>query len=51
MSQIRNASDSTCKKLFRDDGCFADICNYAFFKENRSLNLKNLFQEKMMFQH
>ena len=32
MSQIRNASDSTCKKLFRDDGCFADICNYAFFQ-------------------
>ena len=27
----RNTSDTTCKKLFRDEGCFADICNYAFF--------------------
>ena len=28
----RNASDSTCKKLLRDKGCFADLCNYAFFQ-------------------
>ena len=27
----RNTSDSTCKKLLRDEGCFADLCNYAFF--------------------
>ena len=28
----RNTSDSTCKKLLRDKGCFADLCNYAFFQ-------------------
>ena len=28
----RNASDSTCKKLLRDEGCFADLCNYTFFQ-------------------
>ena len=28
----RNTSDSTCKKLLRDEGCFADLCNYAFFQ-------------------
>ena len=44
----RNTSDSTCKKLLRDEGCFADLCNYAFFKEDRSLNQKNLFLEKMI---
>ena len=31
-----------------DEGCFADLCNYAFFKEDMSFNLKNLFQEKMI---
>lgn len=31
MRQIRNASDTTCKQLLRDEECFADLCNYAFF--------------------
>ena len=38
----RNTSDSTCKKLLRDEGCFADLCNYALRMT------KNLFQEKMI---
>ena len=42
MSQIRNASDSTCKKLFRDDGCFADICNYAFFQGKQIIKPEEL---------
>ena len=42
MSQIRNASDSTCKKLFRDDGCFADICNYAFFQGKQTIKPEEL---------
>ena len=44
----RNPSDSTCKKLLRDKGCFADLCNYAFFQGRQAFNLKNLFQEKMI---
>ena len=42
MSQIRNASDSFCKKLFRDDGCFADICNYAFFQGKQIIKPEEL---------
>ena len=42
MSQIRNASDSTCKKLFRNDGCFADICNYAFFQGKQIIKPEEL---------
>ena len=42
MSQIRNASDSTCKKLFRDDVCFADICNYAFFQGKQIIKPEEL---------
>ena len=42
MSQIRNASDSTCKKLFRDDGCFADICNYAYFQGKQIIKPEEL---------
>ena len=31
MSQIRNASDTTCKQLLRDGECFADLCNALYF--------------------
>ena len=44
----RNASDSTSKKLLRDKGCFPNSVIMLFFKEDRSFNLKNLFQEKMI---
>ena len=38
----RNASDSTCKKLLRDKGCFADLCNYAFFQGRQVIKPEEL---------
>ena len=38
----RNASDSTCKKLLRDKGCFADLCNYAFFNGRQVIQPEEL---------
>ena len=42
MSQIRNASDATCKQLLRDDECFADLCNYAFFQGKQVIKPEEL---------
>ena len=38
----RNTSDSTCKKLLRDKGCFADLCNYAFFQGRQIIQPEEL---------
>ena len=38
----RNTSDSTCKKLLRDKGCFADLCNYAFFNGRQVIQPEEL---------
>jgi hypothetical protein len=38
----RNASDSTSKKLLRDKGCFAELCNYAFFQGRQVIQLEEL---------
>ena len=38
----RNTSDSTCKKLLRDKGCFADLCNYAFFQGRQVIQPEEL---------
>ena len=38
----RNANDSTCKKLLRDEGCFADFCNYAFFQGRQVIKPEEL---------
>ena len=38
----RNASDSTCKNLLRDEGCFADFCNYAFFQGRQVIKPEEL---------
>ena len=38
----RNTSDSTCKKLLRDEGCFADLCNYAFFQGRQVIKSEEL---------
>ena len=38
----RNTSDSTCKKLLRDEGCFADLCNYAFFQGRQVIKPEEL---------
>ena len=38
----RNNSDSTCKKLLRDNGCFADLCNYALFQGRQVIKSEEL---------
>ena len=38
----RNPSDSTFKKLLRDKGCFADLCNYAFFQGRQVIQPEEL---------
>ena len=38
----RNTSDATCKKLLRDKGCFADLCNYAFFQGRQVIQPEEL---------
>ena len=38
----RNPSDSTCKKLLRDKGCFADLCNYTFFQGRQVIQPEEL---------
>ena len=45
----RNASDSTCKKLLRDKGCFADLCNYAFFQGRQVIQPEELVSREMIF--
>ena len=42
----RNASDSTCKKLLRDKGCFADLCNYAFFNGRQVIQPEELISRE-----
>ena len=42
----RNASDSTCKKLLRDKGCFADLCNYAFFNGRQVIQPEELVSKE-----
>ena len=38
----RNTRDATCKKLLRDKGCFADLCNYAFFNGRQVIQPEEL---------
>ena len=38
----RNTRDATCKKLLRDKGCFADLCNYAFFQGRQVIQPEEL---------
>ena len=42
----RNTSDSTCKKLLRDKGCFADLCNYAFFQGRQVIQPEELVSKE-----
>ena len=42
MSQIRNASDTTCKQLLRDGECFADLCNALYFHGRQVIKPENL---------
>ena len=47
----RNPSDSTCKKLLRDKGCFADLCNYAFFQGRQVIQPEELVSKENDLSH
>ena len=46
MSQIRNASDTTCKQLLRDGECFADLCNALYFHGRQVIKPENLISQE-----
>ena len=46
MSQKRNASDTTCKQLLRDEACFADLCNALYFHGRQVIKPENLFSQE-----
>ena len=46
MSQIRNASDTTCKQLLRDGKCFAELCNALYFHGRQVIKLENLISQE-----
>ena len=46
MSQIRNASDTTCKRLLRDGECFADLCNALYFHGRQIIKPENLISQE-----
>ena len=46
MSQIRNASDTTCKQLLRDGKCFAELCNALYFHGRQVIKPENLISQE-----
>ena len=46
MNKERNASDSACKKLLRDNACFADLCNVVYFQGKQVIKPENLFSQE-----
>ena len=46
MSQIRNASDTTCKQLLRDASCFADLCNALYFHGRQVIKPEDLISQE-----
>ena len=46
MSQERNASDTTCKQLLRDPGCFADLCNALYFHGRQVIKPEDLISQE-----
>ena len=46
MSQIRNASDITCKQLLRDGECFADLCNALYFHGRQVIKPEDLISQE-----
>ena len=46
MSQIRNASDTTCKQLLRDGECFEDLCNALYFHGRQVIKPENLISQE-----
>ena len=45
MSQIRNASDTTCKQLLRDGERFADLCNALYFHGRQVIKPEDLISQ------
>ena len=46
MSQIRNASDTTCKQFLRDGERFADLCNALYFHGRQVIKPENLISQE-----
>jgi len=46
MNKERNASDSACKKLLRNNACFADLCNVVYFQGKQVIRPENLFSQE-----
>ena len=46
MSQIRNASDTTCKQFLRDGECFADLCNALYFHGRQVIKPEDLISQE-----
>ena len=46
MSQIRNASDTTCKQFLRDEECFADLSNALYFHGRQVIKPENLISQE-----
>ena len=46
MSQIRNASETTCKQFLRDGECFADLCNALYFHGRQVIKPENLISQE-----
>ena len=46
MNKERNASDSACKKLLRNNECFADLCNVVYFQGKQVIRPENLFSQE-----
>ena len=46
MSQIRNASDTTCKQLLRDGERFADLCNALYFHGRQVIKPEDLISQE-----
>ena len=46
MRQIRNASDTTCKQLLRDEAWFADLCNALYFHGRQVIKPEDLISQE-----
>ena len=46
MNKERNASDSACKKILRNNECFADLCNVVYFQGKQVIKPENLFSQE-----
>ena len=49
MNKERNASDSACKKILRNNECFADLCNVVYFQGKQVIKPENLFYKEKKY--